>query len=564
MLPSTPSFELNALNRVTFGARDLDVQRVRQMGWAAWVDEQLDPPAGDDPALAAFLQSQVMRIRYNGQPPTKDIPGWPSVDQLRPLNYLRTSVPVLWDMARNVEVSVAANELTRIQQEFNAATWIRNTHAAYQVREFMVDFWNNHFNVGRQADIFGSAALPAYDAEVIRPRALGNFEDLLGAVATSTAMLRYLDNAASTAAHPNENYARELLELHTLGGGSYLGVKSPAAAGVSPQPGQAPLLPFVGPGSAAAGALQPVIARVRKMAASAVQGFSDQDIIAASRALSGWTLEQGQSGPAGALPFTGKFVYNPLQHNTQAGTFMGVDLSPLSGDMEQGLAVLALLAHHPVTAEFVCTKIARRIFGDAPPPAVIERAKRAWLLNRDSSDQIKRVMAEILLGGDEIGSPPSKLRRPYERIIAFFRATDSVVTAFELADIAVAALGDGPYVWPTPDGRPDTDSQWLSTSINLYNWNLLLLLWAQPAIRTALGAQTPPGVTTSATALVEYWVGRLVGYRLRPEAMAALVDDATSYYGVMAAYASGGVTNIENGLRRLIALIGCAPEFGFR
>lgn len=99
---------------------------------------------------------------------------------------------------------MAANELTRIQQELCAATWIRNTHSKFQLREFMADFWNNHFNIGRQADIFGSATLPIYDSEVIRPRVFGNFRDLLGAVAKSAAMLRYLNNAESTAALPTK------------------------------------------------------------------------------------------------------------------------------------------------------------------------------------------------------------------------------------------------------------------------------------------------------------------------------------------------------------------------
>ena len=112
MLPAKPSAETVALNRVTFGARDTDVERVRQMGWAAWVAEQLAPPPGDDPDLAAHLADQRMRIVYNGQPKTDEIPGWPDVNELRPLNYMNASVKSLWQMAQQVEVSVAANELT--------------------------------------------------------------------------------------------------------------------------------------------------------------------------------------------------------------------------------------------------------------------------------------------------------------------------------------------------------------------------------------------------------------------------------------------------------------------
>lgn len=213
-------------------------------------------------------------------------------------------------------------------------------------------------------------------------------------------------------------------------------------------------------------------------------------------------------------------------------------------------------------------KIAQRIFGDNPPQAVLDRAKQAWMLNRNERDQIERVLRAILLDGDEIGNSyavNAKVRRPYERFIAFFRKTDTVVNAFDLANSAATALGDGLYVWPTPEGRPDTDAQWLSTSANVYNWNLLLLLLIQPAFRTSLAAQTPASASSSATALVEYWVERLVGYALRPQAMSTLINDVTNpTFGALAAFTSGGVTNIENSLRRLVALIGCAPEFGIR
>jgi uncharacterized protein (DUF1800 family) len=535
MVLAAPAFETLALNRTTFGARDTDIAYVKRIGWPAWVDEQLSPPAGDDPALAAHLANQAMRIMYVGQPPTKGIVGWPDVNQLRPLNYMRADTATLWDLARNVEFSVAANELSRVQQEICAATWIRNTHSAFQLREFMVDFWNNHFNVGRQADIFASVALPIYDTQVIRPRALGNFRDLLGAVASSTSMLRYLNNAESTAALPNENYARELLELHTLGRNVYQGIGAGAGQGVFP--------------------LQKGVFAT---------GFTDQDILTASRALSGWTVEQGQAGASGN---TGRFFYNPLQHNTQARTFLGVDLTGLNAPMLQGNVVLDILADHPATVDFVVTKIAKRMFGDTPPNEVVARGKQAWLANRGANDQIKRVLAAMLQDGDEIGRPyaqNSKLRRPYERIIAFFRTTDTTVNAFDLASSAATALGDGVYVWPTPEGRPDTDAQWLSTSANLYNWNLPLLLLAQNAFRTTLGQQTPAAVSRSPTLLVEYWVERMIGYTLRPAAMTALIQDAASPTGALAAYASGGVLNIENALRRLTALIATSPEFGVR
>lgn len=534
MLPATPSFERAALNRITFGARDLDAAYVRQIGWAQWVEEQLYPPTGDDPAVAEHIGNRRMRIAYAYQGPAGDSPGWPAVDERRHFNYLHADVPALWEMVSKTEITIAPNERRRIQEELNAATWIRNTHSIYQLREFMADFWNNHFNVGRQADIYGAAALASYDNTVIRPRVFGNFRDLLEAVATSPSMLRYLNNAESTAAHPNENYARELLELHTLGAEAYLGLSSSAP-------------PTVG------------------VAGFAVtNGFSDEDVIQASRAFSGWTLEQGQQGPNGALPFTGRFIHNPLQHHDGAATFMGVDFSRFTVPMQQGRAILDIVANHPATADFVCAKICRRIFGDSPPAAVIDRTRKAWLANREAPDQIAQVLKAILLEGEEIGAPPSKLRRPYERLIALLRTTDTIVNAYVESFDAVASLGDGIFAWPTPEGRPDVDAHWMSTSANIETWDLMLHLLSHPSFQTSLAMQTPAEVTGSATLIADYWVDRLVGYALRPEGMSALAKDILGPIGVVAAYESGGITNIESSLRRLVALIGASPEFALR
>lgn len=536
MLPSTGSFEHRALNRVTFGARDAEVAAVQRTGWPAWVAAQLAPPAGDEQRIEDHIKARTMRIAYAVQLPAGKSPGWPAVDERRPLRYLYTDLPTIWDMVGKTEISIAPNERHRIQQELNAAAWIRNAHSRFQLREFMADFWGNHFNVGRNEDIYGAAALIAYENEVIRPNVFGNFRTLLEAVATSASMLRYLNNAESKISRPTENYVRELLELHTLGADAYRGVAADAT------------LPMI-----AAGAYR------------VSSHFTDRDIVAASRAFSGWTLEHGQEGARGQLPFTGRFVFNPAQHNNDAGVFMGDDLSrtAFQGPMAQGQRILDLLAAHPATARFVVGKICRRIFGDAPPQDVLDRAMATWTANVDAPDQIKRVMETILLS-PEMGNPPSKLRRPYERLMALFRTTDTIINAYDEAYMALFGLGDGLYAWPTPDGRPDTDAHWLSSAGNHHFWNVMFEVLVHPSFRTSFWEQTPAAVTGSAIQIVEYWVGRMVGYRLPQASMDALVKDVTTSPGVMAAYASQGITNIENALRRLALLIATSPEFAMR
>ena len=538
MLPKKPSFERLALNRVTFGAREEDMAEVRENGWASWVNAQLEPPEGDEPAILAHLEPQRMRIAYAVQLPAGNSPGWPAIDERRRFNYLKAPMPDIWEMVSKTEISIAPNERARIQQELNAATWMRNTHARYQLREFMADFWANHFNVGRQEDVYASAALAVYDSEVIRPRVFGNFRDLLEATAQSAAMMRYLNNAASGAATPTENYARELLELHTLGAGAYWGVGSTAKDTVE----------------------------IGGLTVNA--DFTDADIVAVSSALSGWTIAHGQEGFDGSLPFTGAFVYNSLQHNSEAGLFMGVDLASLTAPMAQGRRVLDIIAAHPATATFVCTKLCRRIFGDTIPAGAIDRAVSAWTTHSAKPDQLKHVVAAIVLGDDlagcDMGAAPSKVRRPHERIIALFRTTGTSVNAFDRAADALLSLGDGLYAWPTPEGRPDTNADWLSAASSLRFWNLMFDVLDHPAFVTGFAAQTPKAVTTSAEQVVEFWVERMVGASLRPAGMQALINDANAPIGVIAAYKSGGITNIENALRRLAVLIATSPEFALR
>lgn len=538
MLPAVPSFERLAINRITFGARPADIAAVRESGWATWVMDQLAPPPDDEPAILKHLEPQRMRIAYAVQLPAGSSPGWPAIDERRKLNYLRADLASIWDMVGKTEISVAPNERARIQQELNAATWIRHTHAHYQVREVMNDFWANHFNIGRQEDVYASAALGVYDREVIRPRVFGNFRDLLEATCTSAAMMRYLNNAASGADGPTENYARELLELHTLGAGAYRGVGSAAREMVD-----------IGGVPVAA-------------------GFTDADIVAAARALSGWTICHGQDGPDGPLPITGAFVYNPIQHNTEAGMFMGVDLSRLTGAMAQGHRVLDIVAAHPATAQFVCAKLCRRIFGDSPPQGALNRAVAAWARHQNRPDQIKQVLSAILLGEDlagrDMGAPPAKIRRPHERLIALFRTTGTMVNAFDRASESLLSLGDGLFAWPTPEGRPDSNADWLSAASSLRFWSLMFDVLDHPAFSTSFAEQTPKEITGSAEQIVEYWVERMVGAALRPEGMAALVEDAKGPIGVLAAYKSTGITNIENALRRLAVLIATSPEFALR
>jgi uncharacterized protein (DUF1800 family) len=534
MLPAKPDSLRVALNRVTFGARDTDVITATQTGWAAWVDTQLNPPDGDDPQLAAFIKAQVMPIKYAAANPEKSPGGsWPAVNEMRPLNYLNADIPALWNIYVNSGGTVSFAERLRIRQELAAATWIRNTHSKYQLREFMVDFWHNHFNVGKNENEMATALLPAYDRLTIRPNALGNFRTLLRATAMAPSMLVYLDNWASTATTPNENYAREIMELHTMGGDVYYGT-TPAA-------------------------------NVPK-AGSIALGFTDEDVVHASRALSGWTIEGGQRFKKTVMPSTGQFVYNSAQHNINAGTLLGAFIAPLTAPMEQGEKFLEIIATHPATATFVVTKIAKRIFGDTPPQAVIDRGKAAWLKNTTAPDQIAKTLRAMLVDGNNeiVTAPVAKVRRPYERVIALARTTEMIVSASTLMTSVLDPVNDGLFAWQAPNGRPDVNGYWLATGATVTTWNLLLQLPYFKEITTTLLSQTPETALPSATAVVEYWVERMVGMTLSNAAMNALIADQAGPSGVPNLLRTNSGVLVESGLRRLVGLIATSEEFSLR
>jgi uncharacterized protein (DUF1800 family) len=276
--------------------------------------------------------------------------------------------------------------------------------------ERLVWFWSNHFCIS--ADKIQSMA-GAYEREAIRPHVLGRFADLLLAVEGHPAMLLYLDNAASMGPNStaginrsrglNENLAREILELHTLG------VRS---------------------------------------------GYTQDDIIAFAKVLTGWTLVSAANSPEHG----GEFTFNPRLHEPGEQTIMGKVYADEA--VEQGRAVLRDLAAHPATATHLATKLARHFIADTPPAALVERMAKVFL---DTDGNLREVAKAMVSADESWTQPPNKLKCPSEWAVGMLRACS--ITQIKPARFTAgqARLGAGLWRPPSPKGYPDDEASWIDS-----------------------------------------------------------------------------------------------------
>jgi len=415
------------LNRLTFGATDAARAEMARIGPEAWLEAQLALPAGDA-GLEARLAAARLRIAYEaGEAETGR---WDGVDELRPLSALTAEPQSLLPL---VDWSLAMDyaERSRPGEEVIAASLIRAVHAPAQLREVMTQFWHDHFNVHARKDEFVSVFFPAYDAG-LRQHALGNFRALLGHVATSPAMLIYLTNDESRASPANENFARELLELHTLGAGVYWNDRY---TGWNEVPGAAEGL---------------------------AEGYIDDDVWEVARCFTGWTVGDGRWVAEGVTtPKTGRFAYVEGWHDPYQKRVLGREFPAHAAPMADGEAVLDMLATHPATARFVCSKIARRLLADDPDPALVERLAGVFLAASAAEDQIAQVIRALVADPAFAATAPGKLRRPFEFLAALLRATGAEVAAPESGwHWELMRAGWMQHCYPPPTGHPDRTEDW--------------------------------------------------------------------------------------------------------
>ena len=421
------------LNRLTFGATPVEAARIAALGREGWLDWQLARPVSD-PALDARLAAAALRISYEAGG-DEDGNHWPALDEARPLTALTADPADLvrlldWGPGKGMDYG----ERIRPAHEVIAAAPIRAVHAEGQLREVMTQFWHDHFNVNSAKDETTAVFFAAYDA-MLRGHAFGNFRALLGDVARSPAMLYYLNNADSIASPATENYARELLELHTLGAGNYLNDRYSDWHDV--------------PGAAEGMA----------------EGYLDLDVYEVARAFTGWSVGDGRWLAEGEVaPRTGQFTYVARWHDPYQKRVLGREFSPNRGPMEDGDEVLDMLAGHPGTARLVCTKIARRLLSDDPDPDLINRLQQVFLDASDAPDQIAQVIRALVLS-PAFDASPTKLRRPFEFMAALYRATGAEVVNPENAyHWQLGRAGWLQHACGPPTGHRDRLEAWTGAS----------------------------------------------------------------------------------------------------
>ena len=437
-----PKEARHALDRLAYGPLPGESEAVAKAGVAAWIRGQMSPTALEDSSVEAKLR---------GLPTlTMTVPEllreFPRPQDVAKANGIEKDGP---DAREKInELIPPERRPAVIEQQLAAAKLVRAVESRRQLQEVLADFWFNHFNVfdGKGEDRW---MVGAYERDAIRPHVFGRFRDLLGATASHPAMLFYLDNWTSTreglnGRGLNENYARELMELHTLGVDG---------------------------------------------------GYTQQDVREVARCFTGWSIvprrgAKAPKGPAANLE-PGTFVFRPRAHDPGEKHVLGAVI-PAGGGREDGERVLDLLAAHPATARFVAEKLCRRFVSDDPPAGLVERVAAVF---RTTDGDLRSVYAAIF-SSKEFWSDAAfgaKTKTPLELAASAVRALGGSVDPARALPLArqVALMGQPLYKCQPPTGWADTAEAWVSAG----------MLVNRITFGAALAAGKVPGVTADPSVL---------------------------------------------------------------
>src|SRR5256886_2098713 len=449
---------IQALSRLTFGAKPGDVQKVRAIGLDDWIDQQLQPNKIYDDAMNAFV-SRYAALNQNQNDLLRQY-----AEQQRQRREIKrdradsTKAMTADDSAMMLQVREQQNSRRQVVTQLQSSRVARAVASNRQLQEVMTDFWENHFNIYAAKGAPEPYYLVDFDQNVVRPNALGKFRDLLEAVAKSPAMLFYLDNARrmadsteptlqgaqrfprigrapfgrrgiggilggiGTVPRPqqqqqqrqrqglNENYGRELLELHTLGVDG---------------------------------------------------GYTQQDVINVARAFTGWTIMPPAQG--------GGFIFRPQVHDAGAKVVLGHKLAAGRGE-EDAEDVLDILARSPATAHFISFKLARRFVSDTPSKALVDHAAQVYL---KTDGDIREVLKAIITSPEFFSQQAfhSKVKSPFEVVVSAMRALNASPDSTPRTAQVIAYLGQPIFGHQAPNGWPETGEAWMNTGAILNRIN---------------------------------------------------------------------------------------------
>ncbi|WP_154224035.1 DUF1800 domain-containing protein [Marinicella rhabdoformis] len=469
------------LSKMAFGPSPEDASHIQSLPGAnneakvlSYIDEQLNYENIDDSYADSLLQGSN---------------GFTTLNKTRKQLYQQhvrrpDGNPIDWE------------DHIRPGRETVAATFIRSVHSKRQLFETMTDFWHNHFSVYQYGDSI-QGMFVEYDRDVIRANALGNFHDMLYAMTRSTCMMMYLGNALNNVTEPNENFARELMELHTLGAENYYGHMDPADV---PEDGNG-----------------------QKM------GYVERDVYYLARALTGWSYDGAHwsddddgHAPTGNFKFREDWHYDGISR--VLGEYYEFDAAFPLGDVR---AILKMLAAHPGTAKFLATKLCRRFISDSPPQNVVAQVADVLQQNWNADDQIKQAMDVLLKSPEFLSTWGEKIKRPFEKSVSVMRQIGFNFTFNPTESTSNThrwifdESGGYPFSWSSPNGYPDTKSHWLGSSAQMMTWRYIQWFCQDRDddngnipynnILEQTEAAFPNSNDITANNLVDYWYERLCG-----------------------------------------------------
>ncbi len=517
---------LHALNRLAYGPWPGDIDRVRKMGLQNWIEIQLHPERIDDSALAARLQDYPsLRMSM-----AKLVEEYPTPEMAAKRLHISTDEykKRLAELAKLPpgQRGWADKQPQRIVEELQMAKLVRALYSERQLQERLLDFWFNHFNVFIHKDN-ERYLLTSYERDVLRPRVLGKFGDLLTAAAESPAMLRYLDNWLSAdpraferqrhmphlprryrVAKPsvplggkrglNENYGRELLELHTVGVDG---------------------------------------------------GYTQQDVVAVARCFTGWTLRTPNENA--------EFYFDDRIHDPDTKRVLGKKIH--AGGIRDGQEALKLLVHHPSTARFISTKLARQFVSDTPPPELVARMAKTF----QKTDGDIRAVLQTMIASPEFWSRDayrSKVKRPFELVVSTARALGADVdTPLPLVSW-VARIGEPLYACQPPTGYSDRAEAWVNTGALLNRLNFAVALAANHVrgARVDLASLVGTDVAGNPGQALDRAVEEFLGGQVSPQTRATL-EQQSNNPRILRATLDDPVKQVDLGI--LTGLVLGSPEF---